>query len=211
MRHARSSWHCTRIRSWQQTSIADGRALALRSLSSNVKRDAREVDGGLRGARAALLASLGLLETLCLCRTRSPAVAGLGPTEREFSERDRDVLDLARPGLEGVRRAAQARTPRTRARGWAASRNRGHAARPQRQDRVLDPDAGRWLDADHPGWLPRPVAEWLALPPRRSSRRPSRASARTRWSASASPRGRPRCSTRPPPSRARRSSRGSCS
>ena len=28
-------------------------------------------------------------------------VAGLGRTEREFSERDRDVLDVARPGLEG--------------------------------------------------------------------------------------------------------------
>ena len=28
-------------------------------------------------------------------------VAGLGRTERGFSERDRDVLDIARPGLEG--------------------------------------------------------------------------------------------------------------
>ena len=36
-------------------------------------------------------------------------VAGLGRTEREFSERDRDVLDVARPGLEGALQAAQAR------------------------------------------------------------------------------------------------------
>ena len=36
-------------------------------------------------------------------------VAGLGRTEREFSERDRDVLDIAAPGLEGALRATQAR------------------------------------------------------------------------------------------------------
>src|SRR5215211_4505365 len=35
-------------------------------------------------------------------------VAGLGRTEREFSERDRDVLDIARPGLERALRATQA-------------------------------------------------------------------------------------------------------
>src|SRR5215208_8061408 len=42
-------------------------------------------------------------------------VAGLGRTEREFSERDRDLLDLARPGLEGVLRATQARERLVRA------------------------------------------------------------------------------------------------
>ena len=36
-------------------------------------------------------------------------VAGLGRTEREFSERDRDVLDIAGPGLESALRATQAR------------------------------------------------------------------------------------------------------
>jgi hypothetical protein len=36
-------------------------------------------------------------------------VAGLGRTERGFSERDRDVLDIARPGLERALRATQAR------------------------------------------------------------------------------------------------------
>jgi hypothetical protein len=40
---------------------------------------------------------------------REAVVAGLGRTEREFSERDRDVLDLVRPGLEDALRAAEAR------------------------------------------------------------------------------------------------------
>jgi hypothetical protein len=35
-------------------------------------------------------------------------VAGLGRTEREFSERDRNVLDIVRPGLEAGLRAAAA-------------------------------------------------------------------------------------------------------
>src|SRR5215211_6001322 len=36
-------------------------------------------------------------------------VAGLGRTEREFSERDRDVLDIVRAQLEGALRAMEAR------------------------------------------------------------------------------------------------------
>src|SRR5947209_1687647 len=36
-------------------------------------------------------------------------VAGLGRTERAFSERDRDVLDLVCPGLEVALRSAEAR------------------------------------------------------------------------------------------------------
>jgi hypothetical protein len=43
-------------------------------------------------------------------------VAGLGRTEREFSERDRDVLDIVREGLEGALRATQARGRLIRAR-----------------------------------------------------------------------------------------------
>ena len=42
-------------------------------------------------------------------------VAGLGRTEREFSERDRDVLDIARAGLESALRATQARERLVRA------------------------------------------------------------------------------------------------
>jgi DNA-binding CsgD family transcriptional regulator len=99
-------------------------------------------------------------------------VAGLGRTEREFSERDRDVLDLMRPGLEDALEVAEARERLVHA----------LAADPPPRTAVvlLDRygeielstlDAERWLaehfgPADHPGWLPGPVAEWLALPPR---------------------------------------------
>jgi len=99
-------------------------------------------------------------------------VAGLGRTEREFSERDRDVLDIVRPGLEAALRAAQARARLVRA----------LAAEPPPATAVVlldrygevelsSLDADRWLAehfgaAEHPGWLPGPVACWLALPPR---------------------------------------------
>ena len=99
-------------------------------------------------------------------------VAGLGRTERQFSERDRDVLDLLRPALEDALRSAQAGARLVRA--LAANPSPGTAVV------LLDvygeierssPDAERWLaehfgGAEHPGWLPGPVAEWLALPPR---------------------------------------------
>jgi DNA-binding CsgD family transcriptional regulator len=99
-------------------------------------------------------------------------VAGLGRTEREFSERDRDVLDIARPGLEDALRATQARGRLVRA--LADDPPPGTAVMLLDRDGEIElssPDAGRWLAehfgaADHPGWLPRPVAEWLALPPR---------------------------------------------
>ena len=99
-------------------------------------------------------------------------VAGLGRREREFSERDRDVLDIVRAELEDVLRATEAR---------------GRLARALADEPPLDtavilldrdgeiqlssPSAARWLAehfgaGEHPGWLPRPVAEWLALPPR---------------------------------------------
>jgi DNA-binding CsgD family transcriptional regulator len=99
-------------------------------------------------------------------------VAGLGRSEREFSERDRDVLDLVRAGLEDAVRL-------TLARGRLA---RALAADPPPRTAVVllersgeielsSIDAERWLaehfgPAEHPGWLPAPVAEWLALPPR---------------------------------------------
>ena len=99
-------------------------------------------------------------------------VAGLGRTEREFSERDRDVLDLVCPGLSVALRAAEAHALLVRA--LAADPPAGTAV-------VLLSDSGelerssvdgeRWLAehfgaAEHRGWLPGPVAEWLALPPR---------------------------------------------
>ena len=99
-------------------------------------------------------------------------VAGLGRTEREFSERDRDVLDIARPGLEEALRATQARGRFVRA--LADDPPPGTAVVLLDRDGEIElssPDAGRWLAehhgaAEHPGWLPRPVADWLALPPR---------------------------------------------
>jgi DNA-binding CsgD family transcriptional regulator len=99
-------------------------------------------------------------------------IAGLGRTEREFSERDRDVLDIARPGLERALRATQARGRLVRA--LADDPPPGTAMMLLDRDGEIElasPDAGRWLAehfgaGDHPGWLPRAVAEWLALPPR---------------------------------------------
>ena len=46
---------------------------------------------------------------------RRVVVTGLGRTEREFSERDRDVLDLVRPGLEDALRGAETRARLVRA------------------------------------------------------------------------------------------------
>jgi DNA-binding CsgD family transcriptional regulator len=99
-------------------------------------------------------------------------IAGLGRTEREFSERDRDLLDVARPGLESALRAAQARERLARA--LVEKPPPGTAVMLLDCDGEIElssPDARRWLAehfgaADHAGWLPRPVAEWLALPPR---------------------------------------------
>jgi DNA-binding CsgD family transcriptional regulator len=103
---------------------------------------------------------------------REMVVAGLGRSEREFSERDRDVLDLVRPALEHALRDAEARERLVRA--LATSPPSGTAVV------LLDGfgeiehsslDAERWLGehfgaAEHAGWLPGTVAAWLALPPR---------------------------------------------
>jgi hypothetical protein len=50
-----------------------------------------------------------------------------GRTEREFSERDRDVLDLVRPGLEDALRAAEARGRLIRTRSCSRRRSRASA------------------------------------------------------------------------------------
>jgi DNA-binding CsgD family transcriptional regulator len=99
-------------------------------------------------------------------------VARFGRIEREFSERDRDVLDIVCAGLESALQATQARERLVCS----------LAADPPPGTAVLLLDGygeielssvvgERWLAehygaTEHPGWLPRPVAEWLALPPR---------------------------------------------
>jgi DNA-binding CsgD family transcriptional regulator len=99
-------------------------------------------------------------------------VAGLGRTERAFSERDRDVLDIAGPELEEALRSVQARERMVCA--LAADPAPGAAVVLLSGDGEIElasPEADQWLAehfgaAEHPGWLPRAVAEWLALPPR---------------------------------------------
>jgi len=101
-------------------------------------------------------------------------VAGLGRTEREFSERDRDVLDIAGPRIEAELRVSQARGRLVRA--LAVDPPLGTAVVLLDRDGEIELSslhAERWLAehfgaAEHPGWLPGPVVEWLALPPRPS-------------------------------------------
>jgi DNA-binding CsgD family transcriptional regulator len=99
-------------------------------------------------------------------------VFALGRHERQFSQRDRDVLDLACPAVEEALEIADARERVARALAFGPPRGIAVA--------ILDvhgeieqssPDADRWLaehfgPAEHPAWLPGPVASWLALPPR---------------------------------------------
>jgi DNA-binding CsgD family transcriptional regulator len=99
-------------------------------------------------------------------------IAGLGRTEREFSERDRDVLDLVRPALEEALREAQARERLVLA--LATGPPPGTAVVLLDRYGEIEHsslDAERWLGehfgaVEHAGWLPGSVAGWLALPPR---------------------------------------------
>jgi DNA-binding CsgD family transcriptional regulator len=99
-------------------------------------------------------------------------VFALGRHEREFSERDRDVLDLARPGLEHTLRLAEARQRLLLALASDPPAGTGVVLLDDSGEiQYSSPDADRWLAehfgaGEHPGWLPEPVASWLALPPR---------------------------------------------
>ena len=103
-------------------------------------------------------------------------VAGFGRIEREFSERDRDVLDIARAGLESALRATQARERLVRA--LAADPLPGTAVVLLDGDgeiELLSVDGERWLAehfgaAEHPGWLPsRSPSGWRCRRARRLS------------------------------------------
>ncbi|HWD74261.1 MAG TPA: LuxR C-terminal-related transcriptional regulator [Solirubrobacteraceae bacterium] len=103
---------------------------------------------------------------------RQMVVVGLGRTERQFSERDRDVLDLVRPAIEDALHDAEARERLARA--LAADPPPGTAVALLDRNGEIEyasPDAERWLvehhgPAEHAGWLPETVAAWLGLPPR---------------------------------------------
>lgn len=102
----------------------------------------------------------------------STVVAAMGRTEVAFSERDRDVLDVFRPGLEEALRTAEARERCVHA--LAAGPPAGTAVVLLNRDGEVESasaDAERWLvehfgAPEHPGWLPASLSDWLALPPR---------------------------------------------
>jgi DNA-binding CsgD family transcriptional regulator len=105
-------------------------------------------------------------------RAGETVVFALGRHEREFSERDRDVLDAAQPSVEHALQIAQARE---RLLLTLASNPPPGTAVVLLDDcgemQYSSPGADRWLAEhfgapEHPGWLPEPVASWLALPPR---------------------------------------------
>ncbi len=99
-------------------------------------------------------------------------VFALGRHEREFSERDRDVLDVARPGLEDALQLTEARQRLLVALASNPPAGTGVVLLDNCAEiQYSSPEAERWLGehfgpAEHPGWLPEPVASWLALPPR---------------------------------------------
>jgi DNA-binding CsgD family transcriptional regulator len=105
-------------------------------------------------------------------RPGEAVVFALARHERDFSEHDRDMLNLTQPAIQRILQLAQARQRLV----WAL------AADPPPGSAVVLLDeygeivqssarADRWLaehfgPAEHPGWLPEAVASWLALPPR---------------------------------------------
>lgn len=99
-------------------------------------------------------------------------VFALGRHERQFSERDRDVLNLARPAVEGALQAAEARARLVQALVSAPPPGTAIVLLDEYGEIVeSSAQADQWLAehfgaAEHPGWLPEPVASWLALPPR---------------------------------------------
>jgi DNA-binding CsgD family transcriptional regulator len=99
-------------------------------------------------------------------------VFALGRHERDFSEHDRDVLNLAQPAVERALQAAEARERLVAALATDPPPGTAVVLLDEYGDiEQSSPRADRWLaehfgPAEHPGWLPQPLAAWLALPPR---------------------------------------------
>jgi DNA-binding CsgD family transcriptional regulator len=105
-------------------------------------------------------------------RPGEAVVFALGRRERRFSERDRDVLDLARPAIGRALEGSEARQRLLRALSDAPPPGAAVVLLDDHGEiEASSPDADRWLAEHfgaprHPGWLPDPVASWLSLPPR---------------------------------------------
>jgi DNA-binding CsgD family transcriptional regulator len=99
-------------------------------------------------------------------------VFALGRHERQFSEHDRDVLNLARPAVEDALRDAEARQRLLSALAWDPPPGTAVVLLDRYGEIELSGvEADTWLTEHfgppaHPGWLPEAVASWLALPPR---------------------------------------------
>lgn len=105
-------------------------------------------------------------------RPGEAVVFALGRHELQFSEHDRDMLNLAQPAVEWALQTAEARQRLLSA--LASDPPPGTAVVLLDAYGEIEQSSGGadcWLAehfgaAEHPGWLPAPVASWLALPPR---------------------------------------------
>ncbi|HTU87228.1 MAG TPA: hypothetical protein VMF57_16735 [Solirubrobacteraceae bacterium] len=149
------------LSSWSRTALAKGALEPPLLARSQRYGELRHRSGAEYGISIAVRPGAG-----------EAVVFALGRHERCFSERDRDVLDVARPCVEYALEMSQARERLLLALasspplGTAVVLLDGHG-----EIQHSSPEAGRWLaehfgPAEHPGWLPGPVASWLALPPR---------------------------------------------